>query len=78
MLAVYGLLAYLWFRASRSTVERVLVVVLTTVLLGVTGWARLRLGAHWPSDVLAGYLIGAVWLASVIVALRQAERAGGC
>ena len=78
MLAVYGLLAYLWFRASRSAIERVLIVVLTTALLGVTGWARLRLGAHWPSDILAGYLIGAVWLATVIVALRQAERAGGC
>ena len=78
MLAVYGLLAYLWFRASRSTIERALIVVLTAALLGVTGWARVRLGAHWPSDILAGYLIGAAWLASVIVALRQAERAGGC
>ena len=78
MVAVYGLLAYLWFRASRSAVERVLIVALVLALLGVTGWARLRLGAHWPSDVLAGYLIGAVWLASVIFALRRAERAGGC
>ena len=77
-LAVYGLLAYLWFRASRSGLERALVVVLLAALLGSTGWARIRLGAHWPSDVLAGWAIGAAWCATVIFALRRAERAGGC
>src|SRR6185436_8524286 len=54
MLAVYGLLAYLWARASRSAAERVLVVALLACLLVTVGWARLRLGTHWPSDVLAG------------------------
>ena len=77
MLAVYGLLAYLWARESRSAAERVVAILLLAALLLVTGWARLRLGTHWPSDVLAGYAIGAAWLAAVILALRRAERAGG-
>ena len=74
MMAVYGLLAWLWLRASRSVVERMLVVVLLAALLLVTGAARVRLGSHWPSDVLAGYAVGAVWLLTVIAALRRAER----
>ena len=77
MLAVYGILGWLWFRASRSAAERVVVVLLLAFLLGATGWARLRLGSHWPSDILAGYAIGAAWLTTVIVALRRAEAAGG-
>ena len=77
MLAVYGLLAWLWARSSRSTAERILVVLLLSALLLIVGWARLRLGTHWPSDVLAGYVIGGAWLTTVITALRRAESAGG-
>ena len=77
MLAVYGLLAWLWARSSRSTAERVLVVLILVTLLATVGWARLRLGTHWPSDVLAGYAIGGAWLATVITALRRSEAVGG-
>jgi membrane-associated phospholipid phosphatase len=73
MLAVYGLLAYLWIRRSRSVPERCGVVLLLAALLFVTGWARVRLGSHWPSDILAGYVIGAAWLATVVTALRRGE-----
>ena len=75
MLAVYGLLAWAWFRRSGSVVERLLIAALLVALLGVTGAARVRLGSHWPSDILAGYAIGGAWVATVILALRRAERA---
>ena len=77
MLSVYGLLAWLWWRAARHASERVAAVLVLAALLGVTGWARVRLGSHWPSDILSGYAVGLVWVATVITALLRAEKAGG-
>jgi len=77
MLSVYGLLTYLWWCAARHWSERAFALVVLAALLWVTGWARVRLGSHWPSDVLSGYAVGIVWVAGVITALRRAEKAGG-
>lgn len=74
---VYGLLAALWLRGSASRIERALVVLGTATLVGVTCIARVRQGAHWPTDVLAGWLLGLVWLAVILVARRWASRPGG-
>jgi undecaprenyl-diphosphatase len=79
VLAFYGLLTYLWIERSESPVERVLAVLLLLVLAGVVGGARLRLGAHWPSDVIASGVVGLAWLGALVVALRRGEaaQAGG-
>jgi len=39
-------------------VRRAAAVVLTFIVL-LVGWALVYLGAHWPSDVLAGWALGA-------------------
>ena len=72
-ISVYGLLIYLWCRASRNGFERFIAVAIGVGWVTMLGYARLRLGSHWPSDILAGAAIGIVWLCAVIVALRQAE-----
>ncbi len=50
--------------------------VAAIAMLIITCYSRLYLGVHWPSDVIAGLLIGVVWLLSTLVAFRPAEAVG--
>lgn len=69
--AIWGLLVYPWFRASRSAAERSLAVLVVVAICTIVALARFRIGAHWPSDVIAGTLLGGVWLAATILAVRR-------
>ena len=72
LVAVYGLLVYYWARASRSWAEQLVAWLLLAVLVVATGAARLRVGAHWPSDLVAGVVIGTALLVALVVAERRA------
>jgi undecaprenyl-diphosphatase len=65
-------------RAERSTASRRLLIALALALVGLIGVTRVYLGAHWPSDVLAGWTLGALWAwltATLAARLTRADRA---
>jgi undecaprenyl-diphosphatase len=49
------------------------VAVLLTLMIGLS---RLYLGVHWPSDVLAGWTLGACWALLCWTVARQLQREG--
>jgi undecaprenyl-diphosphatase len=67
---IVGIVAYLLILRQRTAVARTLTVVVAVAVAVVTGLTRILLGAHWFTDVLAGWLLGAAWLALVITAHR--------
>lgn len=60
--ALYGFFAYLLFRMCRTRNEKILACVVGAFLILLIGLSRLYLGVHYVSDVLAGYLVGALGL----------------
>ncbi len=64
---------------------RALVLVLALVMVPTMGFTRLYLGVHYPSDVVAGWALGAAWVSLSYLVLfqtwpggrRVASRRGG-
>ena len=65
--SLYGVLAYVWIRGSRSWPARVNVFFLWLLLGLLVGASRIVLGVHYLSDVLGGYLLGGLWLLVAVV-----------
>lgn len=64
-IAFYGMLAVA-LSARRSLRARSLLWAVAALMTIVIGASRVYLGAHWLTDVLGGYALGAAWLAFVV------------
>lgn len=69
-MVLYGFSAYLLVQGLKS--HRWLIYGVAALLIGSIGFSRIYLGVHWPTDVVAGYSIGFLWL-SVCIGLFQLE-----
>lgn len=67
-MVIYGLLGYLL--GSRFPKQRWWIYSLTVILVAIIGLSRLYLGVHWPTDIIAGYTAGLVWLIACIYSLE--------
>ena len=73
----YGILAAILAARARGRAIRFCVWMAAVLLVGMIGFSRIYLGVHYPSDVIAGYCAGAVWIGAVSFldrTLRIAER----
>ncbi len=58
----FGGLAAVVFHLSHSPVRRGLAVLGAAVIVVAVAFSRVYLGAHWPTDTLAGVLAGLIWV----------------
>jgi undecaprenyl-diphosphatase len=64
-IAFYGAVAVLAGRRA-SGGGRVAIWLAVGVLVALVGISRVYLGVHYPSDVVAGWAVGGLWLAGVL------------
>jgi Membrane-associated phospholipid phosphatase len=66
-----GVLSAHFARQKRVKLYVVSAAAVATLLVGLT---RIYLGVHWPSDVLAGWSLGAAWALSCWLCATALER----
>jgi undecaprenyl-diphosphatase len=63
---LFGMLVWLGWRYIHNQAVRIAVTSLCVLLVMLVGLSRIYLGAHFLSDVVAGYLAAAFWLVAVL------------
>jgi membrane-associated phospholipid phosphatase len=73
-IAVYGALTVVLMAQLRDVRRRRAVLAALTTLLGLIGFSRVYLGAHYFTDVMAGFSLGFAWLVASMLAVTLYER----
>ncbi|WP_341529038.1 phosphatase PAP2 family protein [Nostoc sp. UHCC 0302] len=71
-IVIYGFIAYILTQQFPQWKKQI--SALTVILIIAVGFSRLYLGVHWPTDILAGYAIGLVWLIFCIFILKAVQK----
>jgi membrane-associated phospholipid phosphatase len=71
---LYGVLAVLLMTKVRRTRFKVLVAISAGLLIGLVGFSRMYLGAHYLSDVLGAFAEGLAWLSLCLTAVYSVWR----
>lgn len=49
---------------------RWLIIILTSLYVAIIAISRLYLGVHYPTDILAGWMVSAAWVGSIVLAVN--------
>lgn len=72
----YLTLGVLLTRAHKQRRTRIIIMTYAIALTLLIGASRVYLGVHWPTDVLAGWALGAAWAATWWLLAWQLQRNG--
>lgn len=61
-----GVIVLLW-----HTKWRLWAVLGGLLYIGLIGYSRMYLGVHYPTDIMAGWLISAAWVGLMVIAFRR-------
>jgi membrane-associated phospholipid phosphatase len=67
-IVLYGFIAY--ELATHYPHFAKVIYSLAVILIAAIGISRLYLGVHWPTDIIAGYGVGFLWLMTCITMLK--------
>ena len=73
--AVYGMLAYLVARACSTWEGKVFAWTVAAAVSVAIGVSRVYLGVHWPTDVMGGWALAAMWLAVLLTGVHAVQAA---
>lgn len=75
-MVLFGALAWISWQNLPPGLLRLIAVAGSFVIVLVVGFARIFTGAHWPSDVLGGYLLAIATLLTLIYLIGRYLRSG--
>lgn len=74
---VFLTLGALLTRTQKSRAVQIYLVAVAIVLTLLVGFSRVYLGVHWPSDVIAGWIVGAAWATLCLAIARLLQSRHG-
>jgi undecaprenyl-diphosphatase len=70
----YGLLLYILLHTISEQWMKRLPITIFVLLILMIGFSRVYLRVHYPSDVLAGFIIGFLWLSISLTVIRNLQQ----
>ncbi len=72
-ITVYGFVLYFLIQACKEHWQKIALAIVGVVLILSIGFSRIYLGVHWPTDILASYLLGGSWFCFLIGGIEGKE-----
>jgi len=70
----FGVLCFLFMKNIKNRLLRQIGTVLALLFIVLMGFSRLYLGVHWPSDVIASYILAIAFVFSLYVMAKNRKR----